>query len=87
MSMDSDDEMSGTGVAVFLILLCLCVYGIYWGVSSMRLENSKFNCQGIYDTLQCRVNMQIKEDTQAQIDVLQRRINEVKKEQLEVNYE
>ena len=83
----SNDEMTGGVAILFIAIIVTCAYGAYASYNHFNTEVRKLNCQDVYDSLPCRANMQIREDAEAQISVLKRRVKDIKAEQLKVNYE
>lgn len=66
---------------VFLIGMALLLGVIYFCYKQMKEEVHKTECEGVYDTFDCRVNKQIREDLQAERIALKKREDAIKSEQ------
>lgn len=87
MARNDDDTLTGWGACLFIGVLLICAYILYTSMGHLSLEVRKLECEDVYDTLECRVNKQIRDDIGTQIAEANRRIKEIEAEQLKVTYE
>jgi hypothetical protein len=79
-----EDEFTDFQALVFVIVMVALLGVIYFCYKHMKEDVRKTECEGIYDTLDCRVNKQIREDLQAERLALKKRVDAIKSEQRKV---
>lgn len=76
MSEQDDDAAIGLKAAGWFIILVASGYFLYDIFTGLNEASKKSNCVEPYDSFECRVNMQIREDAQIQIKYLEKRIKD-----------
>lgn len=82
---DDDDAFTDRQALAFLIILAVCLFTMWYSYTKFKEEAQRTECEGVYDTFDCRVDKQIREDLRDERIALKKREKDIGQAQLEVD--